>query len=99
MNPGRFTARLRAKVPEWIAEGRTIEDIATAVGITPGSLRSACSRHRIRLGRVVNLRISERAYTALRQQAAQMDMDEDRLARRILETVVYNDLFKALELT
>jgi IS30 family transposase len=109
MSARKFTPEAQAKIPKWLAQGLSNAEIAEAIGVTVSSLLKLCSTHGISLSRQsynpdnsqhsLRVMLSERAYRVLRQEAERMAVRNDELAELILERVVRDNLFNALELS
>src|SRR5215471_18763580 len=105
----RLTDEAFANIPLLIEQGMTKPEIAARYGVTVSTLQVQCSRRNISLRkggpylprRVLvlaegKLSISTRALQSLRHAARAMGTDEVRLASELLETIIKDDLYKAV---
>lgn len=79
-------------------EGAHNADIAMAVGLTEGSVRSLCHQRGIRRptsGRL-DLAIGARLIEACRAEATRRDMRFERFMRLVIFTIVQDNLFSAI---
>src|SRR5438477_1601784 len=100
----KFTSQVRGKIPELVRQGLNGRQIARIVGVRYSSLKVLCSMHGISLdhrpyARSVKIELAPETYRALQDKAKQLRMSRSDLAERVLEVVVNDNLFKALELT
>src|SRR5205085_11723002 len=99
--PKQFTAELQARVPMLIEQGLSTKEIAEALGLTEKSLRVLCCRNGISLRRVgtsISAAVSPSCYKALVIEADRMRTTVPNFVVSILEVVVKDKLFEALEL-
>jgi hypothetical protein len=105
----RLTDEAFASIPLLIEQGMTKCEIAARYGVTVSTLQVQCSRRNISLRKggpflprralvlpEGKLSISTRALQALRHAARAMGTDEVQLASELLETIIKDDLYKAV---
>lgn len=96
-----FTAEAKVRVRELLALGYSVEQIAEDIGITELSLRSMACRHGLSLRAGVTripAEVSPSCYKALIIEADRMKVPVPLFVASLLELVVKENLFKALDL-
>ena len=105
----KLTQEKYDSIPALLEQGLDRTRIAALIGVTPASLQVQCSNRAISLRRGgrrtprrnlsladAKLDLNQPVMIALREKARSLGVDEVRLASDLLETIVTDDLYKAV---
>jgi transposase-like protein len=104
-----FTPEVRARIPDMVEQGMTIDEIAAQLGCKRSTLVVKCSHHQISLrrggrrhrlraapDRKTPLQLSKVAVIKFHLQAERRQRDIDVLAKSLLEIIARDNLFDAV---
>lgn len=102
-----FTDQVLAQIPVWIAQGDTLDKIASRIGTTIGSLYVTCSRMGVslrganrpankRTTEEIRIKVSKQVVTVLEEHGKMFSMTREQLVAVLLEQIVNDDLFQAV---
>jgi hypothetical protein len=100
--PGRpklFTREILTQIPQWVKSGMTKPEIAERIGTTVPSLSVMCSYYGIPLRsglREFKLSLPAEVKAKLSMKARDLDMTPAQLGALLIESVVDDNLFKAV---